>query len=277
MNRQQPAKMARSVKTPNQQILLLAALGVVYGDIGTSPLYAFRECFYGGHATTATPANIYGILSLIFWSLILIICIKYLFIVLRADHHGEGGVLALMQYALSANAITGMQRKFILLIGLFGAALLYGDGILTPAISVLSAVEGLELASPLFDRWIVPVAIAILLLLFAGQRYGTAKVGMLFGPAMLGWFVVIGLLGAVQVFQNPNVLKALNPLFATQFLKAEGVQSLFVLGAVFLVITGGEALYADMGHFGKKAIRRTWFYLVLPALLLNYFGQGRYC
>ncbi|MEH0152964.1 KUP/HAK/KT family potassium transporter, partial [Limibacter armeniacum] len=262
-------------KTPSKQsVLALAALGIVYGDIGTSPLYAFRECFNGKHATTLNPDNVMGILSLIFWLLILIVSVKYLFVVLKADHHGEGGVLALMQSALTSLGDKRLGKTFILLIGLFGAALLYGDGLLTPAISVLSAVEGLKVINPAFENLAPPLTTLILVVLFLGQQFGTAKVGMLFGPVMLLWFSILGVLGVVHILKYPDILVALNPVLAIKFLSVEGFESLYVLGAVFLVVTGGEALYADLGHFGKKAIRQAWFFVVLPGLVLNYFGQG---
>lgn len=256
----------------NRLILLcLASLGIVYGDIGTSPLYALRECFYGTHAIPPSAANVIGVLSLILWSLILIISVKYLILILRADNRGEGGILAL---ATLVTDTIGRRGKFLLLLGLFGAALLYADGMITPAISVLSAVEGLHVATPLFDPYVVPVAIGILIALFVFQSRGTTGIGRVFGPVTLLWFLVIAFLGIHQIARVPEVLGAINPLQAIQFFTRNGGTGFVVLGAVFLAITGGEALYADIGHFGTAPIRITWFAVVLPALTLNYFGQG---
>jgi KUP system potassium uptake protein len=258
---------------PKSRLLLLclASLGIVYGDIGTSPLYALRECFYGEHALPPSPANVLGVLSLILWSLILIISVKYLILILRADNRGEGGILAL---ATLVSDVAGRHAKFLLLLGLFGAALLYADGMITPAISVLSAVEGLHIATPLFDPYVVPVAIGILVALFIFQSRGTTGVGRVFGPVTILWFVAIAILGIHQIGRVPEVLGAINPLQAVQFFTRNGAQGFVVLGAVFLAVTGGEALYADIGHFGTAPIRITWFAVVLPALTLNYFGQG---
>ncbi len=258
---------------PKSRLLLLclASLGIVYGDIGTSPLYALRECFYGEHALSPSPANVLGVLSLILWSLILIISVKYLILILRADNRGEGGILAL---ATLVSDVAGRHAKFLLLLGLFGAALLYADGMITPAISVLSAVEGLHVATPLFDPYVVPVAIGILVALFIFQSRGTTGVGRVFGPVTVLWFVAIAILGIHQIGRVPEVLGAINPLQAIQFFTRNGAQGFVVLGAVFLAVTGGEALYADIGHFGTAPIRITWFAIVLPALTLNYFGQG---
>jgi KUP system potassium uptake protein len=258
---------------PKSRLLLLclASLGIVYGDIGTSPLYALRECFYGEHALPPSPANVLGVLSLILWSLILIISVKYLILILRADNRGEGGILAL---ATLVTDVVGRHGKFLLLLGLFGAALLYADGMITPAISVLSAVEGLHVATPLFDPYVVPVAIGILVALFVFQSRGTTGVGRVFGPVTILWFFVIAVLGIHQIGRVPEVLGAINPLQAVQFFTRNGGSGFVVLGAVFLAVTGGEALYADIGHFGTAPIRITWFAVVLPALTLNYFGQG---
>jgi KUP system potassium uptake protein len=250
--------------------LALGALGIVYGDIGTSPLYALRECFFGPHSVRPTPLNVMGVMSLIFWSLIIVISIKYLVFVMRADNRGEGGILALM--ALIRVRKTG--RWVLIALGLFGAALLYGDGMITPAISVLSAVEGLDVATSFFKPYVEPITIAILILLFLIQRRGTEKIGTLFGPVMTVWFVVIGVLGLSWIVRAPRVLAAVNPLHALRFFAHDGIQGFLVMGSVFLVATGGEALYADMGHFGRRPIRFAWFTLVLPALLLNYFGQS---
>jgi KUP system potassium uptake protein len=255
--------------------LSLAALGVVYGDIGTSPLYAFRECFAPEHHLAPTPDNILGVLSLIFWSLILIISIEYLVFVMRADNRGEGGIVALM--SLVGSKQTPSRRRAILVgLGLFGAALLYGDGMITPAISVLSAIEGLNVATPFFEPYVVWITVAVLIGLFTVQKYGTAKVGAIFGPIMVAWFSVLALLGVSHIVHEPGVLRAVLPTHAIDFFVRNQGTGFLVLGSVFLVITGGEALYADMGHFGIKPIRRVWFAFVLPALLLNYFGQGAF-
>ena len=255
-------------------ILSLTALGIVYGDIGTSPLYAMRECFHGPHAIAATPDNIFGVLSLIFWALVIIISIKYCIFVLRADNRGEGGILALTALATPIKIVSKSERWVLIVLGIFGAALLYGDGIITPAISVLGAIEGLNVATPLFAPYVVPITITILIGLFLIQSRGTAKVGQLFGPVMLAWFIVITALGIMQIVRHPSVIGAFNPVHAVNFFLREGWHGFLVLGTVFLVVTGGEALYADMGHFGKRPIRIAWYVLVLPALLLNYLGQG---
>ena len=255
--------------------LTLGALGVVYGDIGTSPLYAFRESFHPGHGLAVVPENVLGILSLIFWSLVLIISIKYLAFVLRADNRGEGGILALTALISPERRPSRHSYRYrLILLGLFGTALLYGDGIITPAISVLSAVEGLQVSTPFFAPYIVPITIVILVGLFLIQHSGTARVGKIFGPTTLVWFIVLALLGIRWIIQEPSVLAAVNPLYAVNFFAHNGWPGFLVLGSVFLVVTGGEALYADMGHFGKQPIRLAWFIIVLPALLLNYFGQG---
>jgi len=255
-------------------ILALGALGVVYGDIGTSPLYALRECFHGPHAVEPTPANVLGVLSLVFWALIVVISIKYLVFIMRADNRGEGGILALMALVRSEKRVKSKRQWLLVALGLFGAALLYGDGMLTPAISVLSAVEGLEVATLAFKPYVVPITIGILIVLFAIQRRGTGGVGAVFGPITLLWFGVLAVLGTEGILRNPAVLYAINPLHGVAFFVRNGVQGFLVLGGVTLVITGGEALYADMGHFGRRPIRLAWFVIVLPALLLNYFGQG---
>ncbi len=254
--------------------LTLTAIGVVYGDIGTSPLYALRECFFGSHSVPAQPENVLGVLSLIIYSLVLVISIKYIAIVMRADNDGEGGILALAALIPDRDGNPTRWRAALVLMGIFGAALLYGDGMITPAITVLGAVEGLKVATPFFDRLIVPVAVAILVGVFAIQRQGTHRVGKLFGPIMVLWFIVIAVLGLSWVVHYPVVLTAVDPRHAVTFFQTHGLHGFAVLGAVFLVVTGGEALYADMGHFGKRPIRVAWFSLVLPALLLNYFGQG---
>lgn len=255
-------------------LLALTALGVVYGDIGTSPLYAMRESFHGPHAVSPTPENIYGVLSLVFWSLLTVITIKYVIFILRADNRGEGGILALTALATPIRPLAPSPRRPLVLLGVFGAALLYGDGIITPAISVLSAVEGLTVATPLFKPYVVPVTIGILVGLFLLQSSGTARLGRLFGPITLVWFSVLALLGIIHIAQNPAVFAAINPAYGVSFFATNGLRGYLVLGTVFLVVTGGEALYADMGHVGKRPIRLAWLAIVLPALLLNYFGQG---
>lgn len=252
----------------------LGALGVVYGDIGTSPLYALKECFVGHHPLAVTPSNALGVLSLIFWSLIVVISIKYLLFVMRASNRGEGGILALMAL-ISPKDKRGRRRYlFLITISLFGAALLYGDGMITPAITVLSAIEGLNVVTPVFEPYVIPISIVILILLFSVQRKGTATIGKWFGPFMLLWFGTLAAAGIWQIAQNPSILAALNPAHAATFLFQNGSRGFFALGAVFLVVTGGEALYADMGHFGIRPIRYAWFAVVLPALVLNYFGQS---
>ena len=254
--------------------LALAALGVVYGDIGTSPLYALKEVFGSPHhPVPITPDNVLGILSLVFWALMMVVSGKYVLFIMRADNRGEGGIMALMALALH-NAKEGRRRNIVIMLGLFGAALFYGDGVVTPAISVLSAVEGLHVITPAFDPFVIPLALAVLIFLFAIQRKGTATVGKLFGPVMLLWFGVLTVLGVINILAEPSVLRALNPVWAMSFLAANPKLGFLSLGGVVLVLTGGEALYADMGHFGRKPIQLAWFGLVLPALLINYFGQG---
>jgi KUP system potassium uptake protein len=254
--------------------LSVGALGVVFGDIGTSPLYALRVCFDREMGLPVSEQNILGVLSLIFWALTLTISIKYLIFILRADNRGEGGILALMALARPEHASVGRKSAILIGLGLFGAALLYGDGIITPAISVMSAVEGLEVATPVVAPFVVPITTLLLIGLFLLQRRGTGGVGALFGPVMMVWFLVIGLLGIHGILKAPGVLAGLNPLHALTFFLENKVPAFLALGAIFLVETGGEALYADMGHFGRKPIRLAWFTLVLPCLLLNYFGQG---
>jgi KUP system potassium uptake protein len=251
----------------------VAAVGIVYGDIGTSPLYALRECFHGSHAVPVTHANVLGVLSLIVYSLLLVISVKYIAIVMRADNQGEGGILALTAL-IPPRSESGLATPVLVLLGIFGAALLYGDGIITPAITVLGAVEGLNVVTPLLEHYVVPVAAAILVGVFAIQRHGTHRVGALFGPVMVTWFVVLAVLGLRWIATNWAVLSAFDPRHAVRFFVDNGWHGFAVLGSVFLVVTGGEALYADMGHFGKRPIRLAWFALVLPALLVNYFGQG---
>lgn len=255
-------------------VLSLAAIGVVYGDIGTSPIYAFRESFHHSYGIDPTGANVLGILSLIFWSLIIVISVKYLGLVMQADNRGEGGIVALTALISPPDEEATRRRWILAAAGLFGAALLYGDSMITPAISVLSAVEGLEVATPVFEPYIIPITIGILVGLFIFQSTGTEGVGKVFGPVTLIWFLTLGVLGTTKLAGSPEVFAALNPLHAMDFFARNGLQGFWVLGSVFLVVTGGEALYADLGHFGTRPIRLTWFGLVLPCLLLNYFGQG---
>ncbi len=253
--------------------LTIAAVGVVYGDIGTSPLYALKECFSPHYHLVPGRDEVLGILSLIFWALTLIICVKYLLIITRFDNKGEGGILALMEL-VSARKGSYARMGVIFAMGLFGSALLYGDGIITPAISVLSAVEGLEVAAPALHTFIIPITVIILLGLFTIQKYGTGGVGRIFGPFMVGWFGLLGLLGIGSALQTPEVFSAINPLYGVRFFVDHGFMGFAVLGSVFLVVTGGEALYADMGHFGRKPIMRGWFMIAYPGLVLQYFGQG---
>src|SRR5882757_6312929 len=254
--------------------LALTALGVVFGDIGTSPLYAFSVALTAtGHAPP-TATDVFGIVSLIFWALMAMVSLKYVVFVLRADNDGEGGILALLALVASDRIANGRGVPILVLLGIIGAALLYGDGVITPAISVLSAMEGLKLIAPDFEHFILPATIAVLIGLFVIQKYGTGSIGRLFGPIMVVWFVVLGGLGLANIWMAPAILRAVNPLEAVHFLVNDPKISFVVIGAVFLALTGGEALYADMGHVGASAIRRAWFGLVLPALLLNYFGQG---
>jgi KUP system potassium uptake protein len=253
--------------------LSLAALGIVYGDIGTSPLYALRESFLPEHGVAPSAANVLGVLSMITWALLLVISVKYLVFIVRADNRGEGGILALTSLITPTHALR-RGRWGLIVLGLFGTALLYGDGMITPAISVLSAVEGLGIVTPAFEPFILPITIVILTLLFLVQRRGTGSVGRVFGPLTLLWFLTLAALGVWNLLQEPRVLAALSPVHAVHFFLANGWHAVLVLGSVFLVVTGGEALYADMGHFGRRPIRLAWFVVVLPALLLNYYGQG---
>ena len=251
-------------------VLLLGALGVVYGDIGTSPLYALKESFNG---LTPTPAHVLGVLSLVFWTITMIVTLKYVSFIMRADNRGEGGGLALLAL-VSERMKDKPGASGIALIGIFAAALFFGDCMLTPAISVLSAVEGLQIAAPALADYIIPLTIAVLVGLFAFQKHGTALVGASFGPIMLVWFATLAVIGAAQIVHHPIVLTAVNPLYAVQFIAADGLRGFLILASVFLAVTGAEALYADMGHFGRPPIRRAWLYGVMPALLINYFGQG---
>ena len=253
--------------------LTVSAIGVVYGDIGTSVLYSIKEVFGSGHVPF-TPENVYGILSIFFWTLTVIVSLKYVSLVLRADNHGEGGLIAMLALASSAVHDKPRLRKVLLLVGIFGTSLFYGDGVITPAISVLSAVEGLEVISPAFTQAIVPLTLVILFGLFLLQKHGTAGIGKFFGPITIVWFVVIAVLGVSQIATNPGILRALSPHYALRFMWANPGVTFIILGAVVLCVTGAEALYADLGHFGKKPIRLAWFSIVMPALVLNYFGQG---
>ena len=257
---------------PSFMTLALGSVGVVYGDIGTSPLYAFREAaIAASDSHPVTREVVLGVLSLIVWALIIVVTLKYVLILLRADNNGEGGTLSLT--ALATRAL-GRRTAYIFIIGVIGASMFLGDSVITPAISVLSAVEGLKLASPAFSDYVVPIAVAVLIALFAAQRGGTAKVAAMFGPIMLVWFVAIAIAGGLHIRDDPHVLTAINPVYGVEFLLEHGAIGLVTLGAVFLVVTGGEALYADLGHFGRKPIQTAWLCLVLPALLINYFGQG---
>ena len=253
--------------------LTLGAIGVVYGDIGTSVLYAMKEVFGSGHVEF-TPDNIYGILSIFFWTLTVIVSIKYVTLVLRADNHGEGGLVAMLALASMAVKDRPVLRQRMLIVGIFGTCLFYGDGVITPAISVLSAVEGLEVVSPAFKKYVIPLTIVILFGLFAVQKRGTSGIGKFFGPITVVWFAAIAALGLYHIASHPEIMWALSPHYAVQFIINEPTVTFLILGAVVLCVTGGEALYADMGHFGKKPIRLAWFFVVMPALTLNYFGQG---
>jgi KUP system potassium uptake protein len=252
--------------------LILGALGVVYGDIGTSPLYTVKQCI--ASVGVISPDIVYGVLSLISWALVIVVTLKYVIVIMRADNRGEGGTLALTALALRSTSRTGRRHRWILAAGLVGAALFYGDGVITPAISVLSAVEGLKVATPVFEPYILPITVILLLGLFLVQNRGTALVGGFFGPVMAVWFVVIGLLGAIEIVRQPEILWALNPYYGIKLLTDNPWHGFILLGAVVLAVTGAEALYADMGHFGRAPIRLTWLRFVFPALLLNYFGQG---
>ena len=265
--------MSNKTRASSLAALTLGALGVVYGDIGTSPLYALREVFATKHATLSEP-DILGVLSLVFWTLTVIVTLKYVTLIMRANNNGEGGTMALMALSSQATRDRPRLRTALVVMGILGAALFYGDGVITPAISVLSAVEGLEVATPAFKPYVVPITLAVLTLLYAVQRFGTGAMGRWFGPFTVVWFIVIGFWGVWWIVRAPQVLLALNPWHALSFGIGHGHVTLLVLGAVFLAVTGAEALYADMGHFGKKPIQIAWFVLVFPSLVLNYFGQG---
>ncbi len=254
--------------------LTMGAIGVVFGDIGTSPLYTLREAFLPHYGLTPDHATVIGLLSLILWSLLLVVTVKYVMIIMRADNKGEGGIMALMALAQRTLGNAKRLRYAVGILGIFGASLFFGDSVITPAVSVLAAVEGVEVAAPHLQHWVVPITLVVLLVLFLFQRHGSAKVGKIFGPVMVLWFIAIAAVGAWHIIGQPQVLMAFNPWMAIGFFIHHGAHSFFILGAVVLAITGGEALYADMGHFGRAPIRSAWFWLVLPALLLNYFGQG---
>ena len=265
---------AQSCTKSQTASLALAALGIVYGDIGTSPLYTIKECFHGMHAVPVTQANVLGVLSMVFWSLMIVISLKYVYFILRADNKGEGGIFALLAMLRSGPASKGRYWPHMLLMAAFGAALLYGDGVITPAISVLSAIEGLNVATEAAQDYVVPLTCAVLVGLFMFQKHGTASIGRVFGPVVILWFIVLGALGLSAIIEAPLILSALNPAHAVEFFSINRLHGIVALGSVVLCITGGEALYADMGHFGRLPIRLSWYCIVLPGLLLNYFGQG---
>ncbi len=258
----------------NKAALFVGAIGVVYGDIGTSPLYMLRTAFSGAHGLAVTPDNVYGVLSAVFWSLVVVVTLKYIALILRADNNGEGGILALTALVSRGLARHERRRWWLVGFGIFGAAMFYGDGMITPAISVLSAVEGLEVAAPALHPYIVPITLVIIVALFAVQKHGTGRMGMFFGPVMVLYFTVIAVLGAIEIVQAPAILAAINPYHAFRFFSDSPALAFLALGAVVLAVTGTEALYTDMGHFGRSPIRRAWLFVVLPALVLNYFGQG---
>lgn len=275
----QTLKSESEISTSKRENLLklaLGALGVVYGDIGTSPLYAIKECFNKSYALSLTQENVFGVLSLVLWTLVFIVAVEYLTFVMRADNRGEGGIMALIAL-ITPEDNNGKRSKaifYLIILGLFGTSLLWADGIITPAISVLSAIEGLEVATPVFKPFVVPGTLAVLIILFLFQKRGTASIGSVFGPVMLCWFFVIGILGIRWILKQPQILKAVNPYYAINFFMSNGWRGFFVLGGVVLCVTGTEALYADMGHFGKTPIKFGWYCIVFPGLLLNYFGQG---
>ncbi|KDP88984.1 potassium transporter Kup [Cupriavidus basilensis] len=262
------------VESPSRRALVIGAIGVVFGDIGTSPLYALKECFSSEHGIPFSDAAVMGIISMLFWAMIIVVSLKYVMFVMRADNDGEGGILALMALALRTAAPRSRMAKLLMMFGIFGACMFYGDAVITPAISVLSAVEGLEIAAPGLSHFVIPITLVILVALFMIQRSGTAAVGKLFGPIMMVWFVALGALGVYHMVHAPGILMAVNPYYGVIFLMEHSLQAFVVLGSVFLVLTGAEALYADMGHFGIRPIRMGWFAVVMPCLMLNYFGQG---
>jgi KUP system potassium uptake protein len=262
------------VESPSARALVVGAIGVVFGDIGTSPLYSLKECFSPEHGIPFSPDAVLGIISMLFWAFVIVVSLKYVLFVMRADNDGEGGILALMALALRTATPRSRMAKMIMMFGIFGACMFYGDAVITPAISVLSAVEGLEIAAPGLSHFVIPITLVILVMLFVIQRSGTHVVGRLFGPIMVVWFLALGALGVMHLVHAPEILKAISPHYAISFLHDHALQAFIVLGSVFLVLTGAEALYADMGHFGAKPIRMAWFVLVMPCLILNYFGQG---
>ncbi len=266
--------MQASQARPAMSALTLAALGIVFGDIGTSPLYALKECFHVSHGILLNHANVLGVLSLIFWSLMIVVSIKYVMVIMHADNNGEGGIMALLALTLRSKRLGPKTRGALVAIGLFGAALFFGDGIITPAVSVLSAVEGLSILTPVFTPFIIPITMGVLIALFMIQRKGTGSVGRYFGPITLLWFISLGVLGVMSIIQNPSILQLVSPHWAILFVVNHPMASFITMSAVVLTITGGEALYADMGHFGRKPIQMAWFTVVLPCLLLNYAGQG---
>ena len=271
-----PPAGAHPHQDPRVAAMALAALGVVFGDIGTSPLYAMKEVFSEAYAVTATHDHVLGAVSLVFWALMMVVSVKYVAFVMRADNRGEGGIMALIALVLRGTDAKkdASKRRMLMLLGIFGAALFYGDGAITPAISVLSAVEGLDVIAPQLSDWVIPITLTVLIALFVFQRKGTGAVGALFGPVTLVWFLALGIGGIASIMQTPEVLAALNPSYGVSFLHEQRLSALFVLGAVVLAVTGAEALYADMGHFGRKPIRVAWFGMVLPCLVLNYYGQA---
>ena len=258
----------------NTPALMVAAIGIVFGDIGTSPLYALKECFSPEHGIPFSPEAVFGIISMVFWAFVIVVSLKYVVFVMRANNHGEGGVLALMALALRTVPVGSKRSLIIIMLGVFGACMFFGEAVITPAISVLSAIEGIEVVSAELKPYVIPITLTILILLFLIQKKGTSTVGILFGPVMIIWFVVLGLMGIYNIVDNPQILAAINPVYALQFLIDHSLQAFIVLGAVSLVLTGTEALYADMGHFGRKPIQYAWFLITMPCLLLNYFGQG---
>ncbi|MGO4328425.1 potassium transporter Kup [Cupriavidus sp. 2TAF22] len=262
------------VESPSKRALVIGAIGVVFGDIGTSPLYSLKECFSAEHGIPFSADAVLGIISMLFWAMTIVVSIKYVMFVMRADNDGEGGVLALMALALRTAAPRSRTAKMLMMLGIFGACMFYGDAVITPAISVLSAVEGLEIAAPGLSHFVIPITLVILVALFMIQRSGTSAVGKLFGPIMIVWFLALGALGLYNLVGVPSVLLAVNPLYGVRFLTEHSLQAFVVLGSVFLVLTGAEALYVDMGHFGRRPISLGWFVLVMPCLMLNYFGQG---
>lgn len=254
--------------------LTIAAIGIVFGDIGTSPLYALKECFSPDHGIPFSADAVFGVISMVFWAFLIVVSLKYVLFVMRANNNGEGGILALMALALRTVPVGSKRAATIIMLGVFGACMFYGDAVITPAISVLSAVEGLEVVSEKFAQYVIPITLIILVGLFLIQRTGTSVVGALFGPVMLIWFLLLGFMGIYNIIENPQIIGAINPIHSVRFMQEHSLQAFIVLGAVFLVLTGAEALYADMGHFGIRPIRYAWFFITMPSLLLNYFGQG---